>query len=612
MLLSEKKALQHNLAFWHNLGYTKEVKEGFPLVPTQEADWQAWVQAFREEKQMEAETTWAFVHFQGHTLPLKCQGRIALLNEEVFLLLAYSKAIAPHPALYALPALPSTEFENFFFLQHSLLNIATLTGHLLTLNEAWESTLGYTHEELTSVSFLNFIHPDDISATSLAMHELQKKGRLTGFRNRYRTKSGHYRVLEWDSTVQGQFIYSVARDITEMAEAEQTLKEKEALLQNLSQTLPGLFLRYRLRPNGHEEILYISERVYSIYGLTVAEALANPQKVWEKIFPEDIPAFQESIQHSAQNLSFWRHEWRIKTLEKQTKWLMSQGAPNREADGSTVWHTLILDISDLKALQAQIQAQLDIHQGVLDSFKDAIFSLDTQQRYTSFNEAHRRKMKAIYGVEIALGAVALDYLPKGPVREAAMDNNARVLLGESLIETAKLEEEAFEKRFYDITQNPIRNADSQVVGIAFLANDTTEKTKNAQALKESLERLALIGANFPEGSISLIDRDLNILYSDGRGYQDYSDTPKQITGKKLSEILSPKNFKKILALLPKVWAGKLAITEYEYSEKIYEITMQPVLNEGNEVNLFVLTAVDITYRKQAENALLEKIMSCSP
>ena len=39
------------------------------------------------------------------------------------------------------------------------------TGHFKRLDPAWERTLGFTHRELTSKQYIEFVHPDDRERT---------------------------------------------------------------------------------------------------------------------------------------------------------------------------------------------------------------------------------------------------------------------------------------------------------------------------------------------------------------------------------------------------------------------------------------------------------------
>lgn len=121
------------------------------------------------------------------------------------------------------------EINNFFTVAVDLLSIMdSSTGKFIRVNNAWENTIGYTVNEITGKSYIDFIHPDDKKITEEANQKLNEKGRLLNFVNRYRCKDGTYKFIEWSSinNNNGTF-YSSARDITERILNERALKESE-------------------------------------------------------------------------------------------------------------------------------------------------------------------------------------------------------------------------------------------------------------------------------------------------------------------------------------------------------------------------------------------------
>lgn len=129
------------------------------------------------------------------------------------------------------------ELDQFFDVSLDLLCIANADGYFERLNPAFERTLGYSREELTTRSFLDFVHPDDREATREAIATLASQKSLTTFSNRYLSKDGTVRWVEWNAAPVGNRIYAAARDVTERKRAEKVLDERlkfERLLSDLS------------------------------------------------------------------------------------------------------------------------------------------------------------------------------------------------------------------------------------------------------------------------------------------------------------------------------------------------------------------------------------------
>lgn len=116
------------------------------------------------------------------------------------------------------------ERDQLFALTTDLIGVAGFDGRFHRVNPAWTTTLGWTPEELTASPWLDFVHPDDVQSTISAGQSLALGSSLTYFQNRYRTKSGNYRWLDWTSVplVTQKLIYCIARDITDAKAAEES------------------------------------------------------------------------------------------------------------------------------------------------------------------------------------------------------------------------------------------------------------------------------------------------------------------------------------------------------------------------------------------------------
>lgn len=126
------------------------------------------------------------------------------------------------------------ELERFFTCALDLLCIANTDGYFLRLNREWEKVLGFSLDELEGARFLDFVHPNDLSATLSALSKLETQHEVPNFTNRYRCKDGGYRWIEWRSSPYGTLIYASARDITAQKHAEEALHHSYAQLRELT------------------------------------------------------------------------------------------------------------------------------------------------------------------------------------------------------------------------------------------------------------------------------------------------------------------------------------------------------------------------------------------
>ncbi|MEJ7787911.1 MAG: response regulator [Solirubrobacteraceae bacterium] len=168
-------------------------------------------------------------------------------------------------------------------LSHDLACTAGFDGVLRQLNPAWTRTLGWTTAELRSRPFVEFVHPDDRARTERETAGLAQAGLTVDFVNRYATKDGGWRWLEWRAMAVGRegTIYASARDITGHKEAEAALAalaasgrrtesrihRSEKLLANLLESAPDAVVI----ADAEGRITLVNEQTKRLFGYERAE-----------------------------------------------------------------------------------------------------------------------------------------------------------------------------------------------------------------------------------------------------------------------------------------------------------------------------------------------------
>jgi PAS domain S-box-containing protein len=141
-------------------------------------------------------------------------------------LLTMMTTVCSQIALYVERKWAGEDLDRFFKLSPDLLCIATFDGYFVRLNPAWQTVLGFSDEEMRAAPFMDFVHPDDLDATTRAMSALMTGERVIDFENRYRSKDGSYKWLQWKSApfIHQELVYAVARDVTDRRAAEDALR----------------------------------------------------------------------------------------------------------------------------------------------------------------------------------------------------------------------------------------------------------------------------------------------------------------------------------------------------------------------------------------------------
>ena len=220
-------------------------------------------------------------------------------------------------------------------------------------NRSIAEILGYSCAEIQAMGsdlFTTICHPEDLPklyGASQKIHSLEID-EVVEVEYRVRDVWGEWhwlmsRNLVFSRTEDGRVcqILGTSQDISDRVESENRLTQ-------LARNIPGMIYQFRMRPDGTSHFPYTSEGIRDIYGVTPQEVQLDASVVFSVLYPDDLERINQSIQESAEKLSLWNCEYRVNFADDRIIWVLGHATPRREADGSTLWHGYITDISDRK------------------------------------------------------------------------------------------------------------------------------------------------------------------------------------------------------------------------------------------------------------------------
>jgi diguanylate cyclase (GGDEF)-like protein/hemerythrin-like metal-binding protein/PAS domain S-box-containing protein len=177
----------------------------------------------------------------------------------------------------------------------------------------------------------------------------------------------------------------LAKEVIERKKAEQTSQDAFERLQKISSQVPGLVFQFQLFPDGRSRIPYANEAIRTIYRVSPAEVSEDASKIFSALHPDDLENFKTSFRVSAQDLTPWCQEFRLKFDDAPVCWLYGNALPQRQADGSVLWHGFITDISQ----QKQDEVDLRIAATAFE-LQDAMLVTDANKAILKVNQAFTR------------------------------------------------------------------------------------------------------------------------------------------------------------------------------------------------------------------------------
>ena len=151
----------------------------------------------------------------------------------------------------------------------------------------------------------------------------------------------------------------VAFDITDRKQAEEAREEASRRISKFASRLPGAIYQYRLRPDKTSCIPYASEKMETILGVQKEYLNTSEFRAFTKLHVEDFDLVLSSIVKSAETLLPWSKELRLIEDDGQTRWISCDSVPEREPDGSTLWHGYAVDITERKHVELELQKITD-------------------------------------------------------------------------------------------------------------------------------------------------------------------------------------------------------------------------------------------------------------
>jgi diguanylate cyclase (GGDEF)-like protein/PAS domain S-box-containing protein len=266
-----------------------------------------------------------------------------------------------------------SEMDAFFDASPDLLAIAGTSGKLDLVNSAWERTLGWTREEVTSRPFLDFVHPEDHERTLAEARAVYEGRPAPMFRNRYRAKDGSYHWLEWRTRpTQGGRLYCVVRDVSLHESEERERRWLASLVESTQDSVIGT--------DSERNVVSWNSGATRLYGYTAEEMRGQPLA---RLVPSERSYELEEI---AQRIASGATTLELDTVRRRkdgSRVDVHVLASRVEDDQGRVigWSFSARDITERKRMRSLLEA-------VIANITDGVALIDTDRRILLANAAY--------------------------------------------------------------------------------------------------------------------------------------------------------------------------------------------------------------------------------
>ncbi len=332
----------------------------------------------------------------------------------------------------------------------------------------------------------------------------------------------------------GELMYLIAegRDITELKQARNKLKDSEIKWQTLVENTPDLVVRH----NKKLEYTFINRAVEVLTGLTPQHFLGKkPEEV--ALPQEQSQRYLQALRRALEEKIVVEYTAEVKTRKGFRSMLLTVTPELNEQQEIESLLVLTRDITELKDKEKQLAStnqELSLInmrlRNILDSTNDAMCSRDMNMRILAFNKAYEKEHLVAFGSRPQIGQTieeALKHLPAELERVKVLWQ--RALKGEAFTILQEFGDPQFSRNYYEVNFNPIYDPRGQQVGATIAGKDITGARKIEKELKDAREFL-ILAENIPH----------IIFTTDANGRPDYVNQAfHEYTGLQKVDLSSP-------------------------------------------------------------------------
>ncbi|WP_164674883.1 PAS domain S-box protein [Anditalea andensis] len=400
------------------------------------------------------------------------------------------------------------ELNQFFDLSPDFLCIVDLEGKFIKVNQKFLNEIGPIQRDGHHLTYHYYTHEQDLVNVEGAIETL-KNGKTAYNESRYRTKSGDYIWVGWDTvaSVDQGFLFTIGKDITARKKQEKALENSNAKLSETLESIQDGFFALDF----DWKVTYWNKEAEKILYSKREDVLGK--SLWES-FPEALKLlFYKEYNRAMKDREIVNFE---EYFPPFAKWFNVSAFPSD--GGITVYFK---DITKIK----NESTKLLTFKNVIENSKDEIAIISTVNDSIYLNPA--------YTESLGYGAEKLQQLG-GPQQAFANEDLAAevfstLLSGKYWKGDVELVTKERKLHSYHISGGPIFDEEGKLIAVYMihtdiskrreiesklkvLYNDIKQQAKELADTQKELEQFALIASNDLQMPIIRIKENLNNLH----------------------------------------------------------------------------------------------------
>ena len=383
-----------------------------------------------------------------------------------------------------------------------------------------EELLGYTPEEwlATPGLFWDAIHPDDAERVRNEHRIGYANAETFSTQYRLRAKSGRVIWVEDQIRVihgrdgQAALAQGFLIDITARKNSDLALTESEARFRGLVGNIPGAVFR------SDWTMEFLSDAIDELVGYPASDFIDNRVRTFASVVhPADRARLEVDVSSSVEGGRPYTTDYRVLHRDGSVRYVIERGQAVTAADARIRLDGAIFDVTDRRLGELE---RLKLA-AIVESSDDAITSADLDGIVTSWNKGAERMFG--YTAEEMVGQSGSVLVPEGETADSSERIASVVKSGEGRFETTRRRNDG---TLIDIavTMSAVRNSAGEVIGVAAIAQDITDRRRLEQEREDFTRELEVRNERLLELDhlkdefVALVSHELRTPLTSIRGY----------------------------------------------------------------------------------------------